>query len=169
MGAARMSKKTSSAMTILRDLPHNLQEIRKNALESREGEGPSEPETIDGVAVQMRLSYFDRRRSSTDVILDGYHFANEIESTPWSIFKDPRIWYDVWIGLGQEKSEELLDAAGLRVGQDGVTLVPDPYYCGESVRYYWVSVDRLEDVLALWKVWAPLYRLDFEKREAEEE
>jgi hypothetical protein len=163
-----VSKEPSSATAILCDLPHKLKDIRQSALESREGEGPSEPETIDGVAVQMRLSYFDRRRSSTDVILDGYHFANEIETVPWSIFKDVRVWFDVWIGLRREKAEELLDAAGLSAGRDGITLVPDPY-CEDGEPYYWVSVDEFEAVLALWKVWAPLYRLDFEKNEKSEE
>ena len=141
----------------LRDAQHNLSATRLRLVKEQLAEGAeSEPETIDGVEVTMRMFYADRKATRHEVRLDGYNFACEIEHTPWSIFEPITVSYWVWLDLPRGVVDQMLTAVK---EPEGKMSAMEEFYPAENGPSRWnANVKELSDVLKLWKLWAPKYR-----------
>lgn len=112
---------------------------------------------IDGVHFVCRQIYADRKETRVDVIIDGWQFATEIERIPWNIRQPTSLSYWVWTDLPIDVVEMIIERAGLK-DEKGVVPMEEFYPTENGPMRYNVHADTLEQVAALWKVWAPAYR-----------
>ena len=139
-----------------------VQQSRRDAVAA----GDHEAFDADGVSIQLRHYYSDRRHDRRQVFVDGYEFAMELEFVPWNIFKPITTRYWVWLDLPRYKVAELIHAAKLdrekTCPETGKKMVPaapmEEFYPTESGPRWNASASDLESVVKLWLVWAPKYR-----------
>lgn len=140
----------------LSSLLHRLAEDhRLNQQQARE-EVMSMPWDCDGVPIIRTYYYGQRGQDRWSLDFDGYPFATEIETTPWSIFKEPFTRYWVWTDLPKDKVNWLIRKVPEALRAD---LSPmEEFYPTESGARWNVKAKSLESVCALWKVWEPEFR-----------
>jgi len=133
-----------------------LARMRETCLKEERESDEHVTETFDGVEMTLKYAYSDRRQTIRSVFVDGVSFAAEYEFVPWNIFKPITVSYHVYLGLTYASAEALIREAGL----DPSLSLSEEYYPPENGPALWMAyVDKLEEVAALWKAWAPKYHI----------
>lgn len=133
----------------------NLKQLHKRALrEEAEEEGARECE-VGGLPVAIKLYYDGPNSTRRTVFIAGYEFALEIECVPWNILQAIKVYYWVWTDLPRHKVDDLLDRMPSR--QESMSPMEE-FYPTESAPRWNVHARNLEDVVALYKIWAPKYK-----------
>lgn len=143
----------SSLAALSKKLEGEHQSARERWAAGGEG-GDMEDEVKDGVLVQIRYEGANRNTDYRTVLLDGYHFARECETVPWSFLKEISVCYDCFTFLTQETLQQLLEELGL---DDKFDLQEEWYPADDGVvRYNCVTRD-FDAVIPLWKAWKERY------------
>lgn len=141
-----------SVIQVIGDLQRDLRRITTAAC--REGT-PDITGVVDGCNVVCKPFYEDYhgREIRREVWVDGYNFACEIERFSYSIFKDDTVSYWVWIDLPRSRANQVIRKAGL-----SADALMEEFYPTEGELRFNAYARTLEEVVALWKIWQPLYK-----------
>jgi hypothetical protein len=129
-----------------RDLSRTTRRCAAEAVE----EERAVTEEIEGVKVELRYEGTQGRGSVSTwsgVFLNGERYGVEHELIPYSVFKDPSVWYYVGGLMSMDQASRILAAAG--VGDVSVVEEDYPPLPPAPPRYYFVS-RSLESVVKLW-------------------
>jgi hypothetical protein len=133
-------------------------QARERWAEGGEG-GDMEPEVIDGVTVVIKYEGSNRNTDYRTVLLDGYHFAREAETIPWSVFKDITVSYTCFTFLTEATLKALLQELNLTKEFD---IVEEWYPADDGIVRYNCCTLELEHVVTLWKTWNARYKAEVE-------
>lgn len=152
-----------SMLLSLRDLHTKLADLHHRSQKEEAEADELVEEVIDGLTLGWKYFYSNRNSTRRELTINGYKFACEIETVPWSIFKDPFTSYWIWTDLPLGRVEDL------------IAQVPEPlrkflrpmeeFYPTESEARWNVHCgESLEALIALWRLWEPLYCPDYKPK-----
>jgi len=147
-------KTTLSSMRDLQDKLHLMHKQYQTESSENSEEENTVRELIDGVQVNIKYEGSNRNTDYSTVLLDGYHFARECETIPWSVFKSINISYVCFTFLSEPTLKELLKSLGLT---KQFVLVEEWYPADDKVLRYNCATKDLKAVITLWKSWKEKY------------
>lgn len=147
------------------ELSHQLRKITQAACRE---ELPDVTGEVDGHQVVCKVFYQDwqGKEIRREVFVDGYKFACELERFSFNILKGGiSVCYWVWLDLTRDRAERVIAEAGLPAD----AIMEDFYPPENQPMRYNAAVKTLEEVIALWKAWAPKYRPDSDSFDCQEQ
>lgn len=109
---------------------------------------------VDGVDVELKYEGSNRRTDFRTVLVDGFHFATECETIPWSVFKDISVSYTCYIDLQPSVADKFMSKLPA-----GAYSIFDEYYPPEDgVPCKLLGCNTLEEVVVAWKLWNSKFR-----------
>lgn len=114
-------------------------------------------DSIDGVGVVLKYEGSNRCTDYRTVLLDGVHFAREIETIPWNLFKGITVSYTCFTALSEKSARELLKSLKL---EDSTQLEEEYYPPEDRLPLFNVSCGDLRSVVKIWKAYRPVWTGD---------
>lgn len=134
---------------------HKAVQARGRAL--AESGGFEETFEAGGLSVRYAYTYAHWNGSDTrfSITIDGVEFALERETYKWSLAGGFSVRYWVWLDLAKPHALQCLKAAGL----PAKCLMEELYPTTNGPARFNACVGEFDDVLRLWRVWDPTYRV----------